>query len=49
MSDEKNSTALDERYIVPGLERGLQMLQSFTRDRQEQSVAEMAKRVGVTR
>jgi len=49
MPDEKKTTSLDERYIVPGLARGLQMLQSFTRDRQEQSVAEMAKRVGVTR
>lgn len=49
MTDEKDAAPLDERYIVPGLARGLQMLQSFTRDRQEQSVAEMAKRVGVTR
>lgn len=46
---EEIDASLDERYIVPGLARGLQMLQSFTRERQEQSVAEMAKRVGVTR
>ncbi|WP_422056282.1 IclR family transcriptional regulator [Sphingomonas sp.] len=40
---------LDERYIVPGLQRGLQILQTFTRERQEQSVAEMAKRVDISR
>lgn len=40
---------LDERYIVPGLQRGLQILQTFTRDRQTQTVAEMAKRVGIGR
>jgi len=49
MADETNQETIDERYIVPGLARGLQMLQSFTRDRQEQTVGEMAKRVGVSR
>lgn len=49
MPDVEDDQQYDERYIVPGLARGLQILQSFTRDHQEQSVAEMAKRVGVTR
>lgn len=49
MSDEEQPDALDERYIVPGLARGLQMLQSFTRDRQEQTIAEMARHASVTR
>jgi len=40
---------VDERYVVPGLVRGLQMLLTFKQDRQEQSVADMAKNVGVTR
>jgi len=40
---------LDKRYIVPGLTRGLQVLQTFTRDRQQQTVAEMARHIGITR
>lgn len=40
---------VDERYVVPGLVRGLQMLLTFKQDRQEQSVVDMAKGVGVTR
>ncbi|WP_068085259.1 IclR family transcriptional regulator [Novosphingobium rosa] len=40
---------VDERYVVPGLVRGLQMLLTFKQDRQEQTVADMAKNVGVTR
>lgn len=39
----------DERYIVPGLLRGLQMLQTFTGDRQEQTVGQMARAVGASR
>lgn len=49
MPAEEVPPSIDERYIVPGLARGLQMLQTFTRDRQEQTVAEMAKRIGITR
>ncbi|OAN56533.1 IclR family transcriptional regulator [Sphingobium sp. TCM1] len=49
MDSEDAKADLDERYIVPGLQRGLQMLQTFTRDRQQQTVADMAKAVGVTR
>ncbi len=49
MLNDESAPVLDERYIVPGLQRGLQILQSFTHDRQQQTVAEMAKAVGVTR
>jgi DNA-binding IclR family transcriptional regulator len=40
---------IDERYIVPGLVRGLQVLQSFTDNRQPQSAAEIARRVNLSR
>jgi DNA-binding IclR family transcriptional regulator len=38
-----------DRYIVPGLIRGLEILRSFTRDRQQQTVAEMARLVDIPR
>lgn len=44
-----DDTEIDERYVVPGLVRGLKMLLTFKPDRQEQSVAEMAKGISVTR
>jgi DNA-binding IclR family transcriptional regulator len=40
---------IDERYIVPGLMRGLDVLRTFTRDRQQQTIAEIARAVGITR
>lgn len=49
MTSEADSDQIDERYIVPGLLRGLQIMRTFTKDRQEQTVAEMARQVGVTR
>ncbi|WP_404477788.1 IclR family transcriptional regulator [Novosphingobium sp. BL-52-GroH] len=49
MTESKTSPEIDERYIVPGLVRGLQVLQSFTRERQEQTVAEVARQIGTTR
>lgn len=49
MPVEEVPVALDERYIVPGLQRGLQILQTFTREQQEQTVVEMAKRVDISR
>jgi DNA-binding IclR family transcriptional regulator len=39
----------DPRYIVPGLLRGLQILRTFSRERQEQTVAEMARSVNIPR
>lgn len=49
MADADDASTLDERYIVPGLIRGLQVLRTFTRDRQEQTISEMARQVGITR
>lgn len=43
------AAALDRRYIVPGLVRGLEILRTFSRDRQEQTVAEMARAVEIPR
>ncbi|MBD3759267.1 IclR family transcriptional regulator [Sphingomonadaceae bacterium G21617-S1] len=49
MTAPEADNQIDERYVVPGLLRGLQILQTFTRDRQEQTVADMARLIGVTR
>ena len=40
---------VDQRYIVPGLVRGLEVLRSFTHERQIQTVAEIARAVGISR
>lgn len=45
----KDVKKIDKRYMVPGLERGLSVLQSFSADLQEMSVVEIAKKVGITR
>ncbi|HUT48528.1 MAG TPA: IclR family transcriptional regulator [Alphaproteobacteria bacterium] len=39
----------DERYMVPGLTRGLAMLSAFTAERPALSLAELARAVGLTR
>jgi len=49
MTRDPPSDKLDLRYIVPGLLRGLQILRSFSRDHQEQTLAEMARSVGIPR
>lgn len=46
---EGHSGTIDERYIVPGLVRGLDVLRSFKRERQDQSIADVAREVGITR
>jgi DNA-binding IclR family transcriptional regulator len=43
------SNAPGTRYIVPGLIRGLEILRTFTRDRQQQTVAELARLVDIPR
>lgn len=43
------SSETETRYIVPGLIRGLQILQAFTQDRQELTVADLARLVDVNR
>lgn len=40
---------VDERYLVPGLMRGLRILEGFSRDRQEQSIAQMAAAARLSR
>ena len=44
--DPDAAEGLDRRYLVPGLIRGLSILESFSRDRQEQTIAQIAKNVG---
>lgn len=40
---------LDERYLVPALARGLALLECFGPDREEQSLVELARGIGMTR
>lgn len=40
---------VDPRYIVPGLARGLALLQLFTRERPARTLAELATGIGLTR
>lgn len=44
-----DSNEPQERYIVPGLVRGLSILQCFSDDDQELGVSEIARRIGTTR
>lgn len=46
MSDDDKP---QERYIVPGLVRGLKILQCFSDEDQELGVSEIARRIGTTR
>ena len=39
-------TASDERYLVPGLARGLQLLGCFSRSERELTGAELSRRLG---
>ena len=39
----------DERYMVPGLSRGLALLQLFTREKPEQKLTEIAEGLGLSR
>jgi DNA-binding IclR family transcriptional regulator len=39
----------DQKYIVPGLQRGLQILRAFTRDRPEIGAPEIAKKLNIPR
>ncbi|HVV95486.1 MAG TPA: IclR family transcriptional regulator [Hyphomicrobiales bacterium] len=41
--------SIDERYMIPGLSRGLALLQLFTRDRPEQRLSEIADGLGLSR
>lgn len=44
--DKTNS---DDKYLVPGLIRGLQVLQSFTPENREMTLSEVARQLGTTR
>lgn len=46
MTDQPTS---DDRYTVPGLARGLQLLMQFNRDERELSGAELSRRLGLPR
>lgn len=45
----QDKTVFDERYIVPGLDRGLQLLMQFNRQERELSGAELSRRLGLPR
>lgn len=45
----RGANGIDERYVVPGLARGLAMLQLFSRERPEQKLTELAEGLGLTR
>jgi PcaR/PcaU/PobR family beta-ketoadipate pathway transcriptional regulator len=55
MTDAANNTVktaeggADERYMVPGLARGLAMLAAFTAEAPQLSLADLARAVGLTR
>jgi PcaR/PcaU/PobR family beta-ketoadipate pathway transcriptional regulator len=44
-----NPAGADERYMVPGLARGLAMLAAFSAERSQLSLADLARAVGLTR
>jgi DNA-binding IclR family transcriptional regulator len=48
-SREPAAEAVDDRYIVPGLSRGLEVLLAFTPERRRMTLTEMGQTVGVTR
>lgn len=49
MNDRKRKKSDDPGYIVPALERGLRLLQAFSRDEPVQSVGKLAKELGLPR
>lgn len=49
MSKTSDDSLLEDRYIVPGLVRGLRVLETFTPDRKEMSLSEIARELGLSR
>ena len=45
----RDDAAGDERYLVPALMRGLQVLQSLSGETRRLSLSELAEAIGVTR
>ncbi|SLN63493.1 IclR family transcriptional regulator [Oceanibacterium hippocampi] len=48
-ADEKAAAADTERYVVPGLERGLRLLECFSRDRREMTLADLGRELALPR
>lgn len=48
-TQENLTAASEDKYIVPGLVRGLQVLQSFTPDNREMTLSDIARHLGTTR
>ena len=46
---EDDAAAQGDRYLVPALQRGLQLLGQFTRDQRELTGAELSRRLGLPR
>lgn len=49
MDETEPRQAQADRYLVPGLIRGLQVLAAFTPERREMSLSEIARQLGLTR
>lgn len=49
MHDKSNSPTVDDRYTVPALQRGLQLLMQFNRNERELSGAELSRRLSLPR
>jgi DNA-binding IclR family transcriptional regulator len=49
LAGEIEDREMAQKYIVPGLQRGLQILQVFSRDRTEIGAPEIAKELGIPR
>lgn len=47
--DPPAPTQSDDKYLVPGLIRGLQILQAFTPETREMTLSDIARRLGTTR
>ncbi|MFC0389454.1 IclR family transcriptional regulator [Muricoccus vinaceus] len=49
MGKQADPSASEDRYLVPGLARGLEVLRAFTAERRRMTLTEMGQAVGVTR
>ena len=49
MTDSEQAGEQQDRYIVPGLVRGLSILRIFSNEHQELSIAEIARKINTTR
>jgi IclR family pca regulon transcriptional regulator len=49
LGEDAGDDLIDQRYMVPGLSRGLALLRLFTRERPRQTIQELAQGLGITR